>query len=175
MKTFFCWIFIVGLSLTTKPSVFSEPNLDQVKKPSPNSPDEPFAKAMSLVKAVEFIDRASLHWQESRECVTCHTNGAYLIGRAKLKGNPAPHAAVRSFFEEYVAGWKNKQPGPHGVVATASALALDDAANGQLSETTRYALLRHGKLSVKMDLGIGLSAVGGHTNPTITMGLPLQP
>ena len=94
---------------------------------------------MSLVKAVEFIDRASLHWQESRECVTCHTNGAYLMGRAKLKGNPAPHAAVRSFFEEYVAGWKNKQPGPHGVVATASALALDDAANGQLSETTRYA------------------------------------
>ena len=139
MKTFFCWIFIVGLSLTTKPSVFSEPNLDQVKKPSPNSPDEPFAKAMSLVKAVEFIDRASLHWQKSRECVTCHTNGAYLMGRAKLKGNPAPHAAVRSFFEEYVAGWKNKQPGPHGVVATASALALDDAANGQLSETTRYA------------------------------------
>ena len=139
MKTFFCWIFIVGLSLTTKPSVFSEPNLDQVKKPSPNSPDEPFAKAMSLVKAVEFIDHASLHWQKSRECVTCHTNGAYLMGRAKLKGNPAPHAAVRSFFEEYVAGWKNKQPGPHGVVATASALALDDAASGQLSETTRYA------------------------------------
>ena len=136
MKTSLNWFFILALTMNGKALVVEEFDLTQLKKPSPNSADEPFAKSMSLVKAVEFIDRASLHWQESRECVTCHTNGAYLMGRAKLKGDPAPHAAVRNFFEHYVAGWKSKKPGPHGVVATAAALALDDAAKGKLSETT---------------------------------------
>ena len=136
MKTSLNWFFILALTMNGKALVVAEFDLTQLKKPSPNSADEPFAKSMSLVKAVEFIDRASLHWQESRECVTCHTNGAYLMGRAKFKGDPAPHAAVRNFFEHYVAGWKSKKPGPHGVVATAAALALDDAAKGKLSETT---------------------------------------
>lgn len=136
MKTSLNWFFILALTMNGKALVVAEFDLTQLKKPLPNSADEPLAKSMSLVKAVEFIDRASLHWQESRECVTCHTNGAYLMGRAKLKGDPAPHAAVRNFFEHYVAGWKSKKPGPHGVVATAAALALDDAAKGKLSETT---------------------------------------
>ena len=136
MKTSLNWFFILALTMNVKTLVVAEFDLTQLKKPSPNSANEPLAKSMSLVKAGEFIDRASLHWQESRECVTCHTNGAYLMGRAKLKGDPAPHAAVRNFFEHYVAGWKSKKPGPHGVVATAAALALDDAAKGKLSETT---------------------------------------
>ncbi len=53
----------------------------RLEPPAPNSPDEPLAKQMSVAKAVDFIDRASLHWQRSRKCVTCHTNGAYLMAR----------------------------------------------------------------------------------------------
>ena len=139
MKTFQNLGIFLALILTSKSLAVADPELNQLKKPSPNIPEEPLAKSMSLVKAVEFIDRASLHWQKSRECVTCHTNGAYLMGRAQLQGDSAPHAAVRSFFEQYVIGWKEKKPGPHGIVATAAALALDDAAKGKLSKATRNA------------------------------------
>ena len=94
---------------------------------------------MSIAKAVDFIDRASLHWQRSRKCVTCHTNAAYLMARAQLKADPAPHISVRKFFEQYVDGWAKKKPDSEGIVATASALAMDDAARGKLTEATRTA------------------------------------
>lgn len=107
--------------------------------PAPNSSDEPLAKRLSVARAVDFIDSASLHWQRSRGCVTCHTNGAYLMARAQLNADPEPHASVRGFFDQYVAGWAKKKPDPEGIVATASALAMDDAARGKLTDTTRAA------------------------------------
>ena len=131
--------FTATLLLTGSGVSFAQDRLAKPEKPAANSPNEPLAKRFSAAKAVDFIDRASLHWQRSRECVTCHTNGAYLLGRAKLKADPAPHAAVRKFFEQYVTGWADKKPGPHGVVATAAALALDDSAKGKLSPATRSA------------------------------------
>ena len=117
----------------------AEEPLVGLEPPSPNSPAEPLAKQMSVAKAVDFIDRASLHWQRSRKCVTCHTNGAYLMARGLLKADPAPHISVRKFFEQYVDGWAKKKPDSEGIVATASALAMDDAANGKLTDTTRAA------------------------------------
>ena len=120
-------------------SASAEEPLAKFTAPAPNSPAEPLAKQMSVAKAVDFIDRASLHWQRSRKCVTCHTNGAYLMARARLKVDPAPHISVRKFFEQYVDGWTEKKPDSEGIVATASALAMDDAARGKLTDTTRTA------------------------------------
>ena len=84
--------FVGALLLTGSGVSFAQNNLAKLEKPAANSPDEPLAKRFSAAKAVDFIDRASLHWQRSRECVTCHTNGAYLLGRARLQADPAPHA-----------------------------------------------------------------------------------
>ncbi|MBC8245339.1 MAG: squalene--hopene cyclase [Verrucomicrobia bacterium] len=118
---------------------FAETHLAKREAPGPNSASEPLAKRLSVAKAVDFIDRASLHWQRSRKCVTCHTNGAYLMARAQLKADPAPHGSVRTFYDQYVAGWAKKKPDPEGIVATASALAMDDAASGKLTQVTRAA------------------------------------
>ncbi len=120
-------------------SASAEEPLAKLTAPSPNLPAEPLAKRLSVAKAVDFIDRASLHWQRSRKCVTCHTNAAYLMARAQLKADPAPHISVRKFFEQYVDGWAKKKPDSEGIVATASALAMDDAARGRLTDTTRAA------------------------------------
>ena len=125
--------------LAVAASTAGEEPLAKPEAPAPNSPDEPLAKQMSVAKAVDFIDRASLHWQRSRKCVTCHTNGAYLMARGQLKANPAPHISVRNFFEQYVDGWAEKKPDPEGIVATASALAMDDAAKGKLTKSTQAA------------------------------------
>ena len=125
--------------LATPVFTIAETRQTSLEAPGPNSPDEPLAGQMSVAKAVDFIDRASLHWQRSRKCVTCHTNGAYLMARGLLKADPSPHISVRKFFEQYVDGWAKKKPDPEGIVATASALAMDDAARGKLTDTTRTA------------------------------------
>ena len=131
-------VLLTALLAIAASSTAEEP-LARLEPPAPNSPAEPLAKQMSVAKAVDFIDRASLHWQRSRKCVTCHTNGAYLMARGQLKADPAPHISVRKFFEQYVDGWAKKKPDSEGIVATASALAMDDAANGKLTEATRAA------------------------------------
>ncbi len=122
------------LAIAASPSAEEPP-----AKPAPNSPDEPLAKRMSVARAVDFIDRASLHWQRSRECVTCHTNGAYLMARGRFQADPAPHISIRKFFEQYVDGWVDKRPGPYIIVTTAASLAMDDAAKDKLSATTKTA------------------------------------
>src|SRR5437867_2701391 len=46
--------------------------------PEPNRADEPPAEKFSLDRALHFLDSASLDWQQSWQCFTCHTNISYL-------------------------------------------------------------------------------------------------
>ena len=131
-------ILLTALLVTPVFSI-AEAQETTLEAPGPNSPDEPLARQMSVAKAVDFIDRASLHWQRSRECVTSHTNGAYLMARGQLQADTAPHISVRKFFEQYVDGWAKKKPESQGIVVTAAALAMDDATSGKLTDTTRAA------------------------------------
>jgi squalene-hopene/tetraprenyl-beta-curcumene cyclase len=107
---------------------------------------------MSVKKAVAFLDAASLNWQESRKCFTCHTNLAYLYVRPTFGSADAPHRQIRAAAEKLVReGWE--KPGPRSeadVVATASALAFNDAATtGKLHPLTRKALDRMWKVQRK--------------------------
>lgn len=115
----------------------------------PNSPDEPVAPAYSPAKAAEFLDAVALDWTEKRQCGACHTNYAYLITRPALKGEPSSAPAeVRTFFEGRIAHWDDAEKAAKPrwdaeVVATASALALNDAlTTGTLHPRTRQALDR---------------------------------
>jgi squalene-hopene/tetraprenyl-beta-curcumene cyclase len=121
--------------------------------PTPNSPDEPLAPRLSLAKAGEFLDAAALDWTRKRQCGTCHTNYAYLIARPALGANDAPlptpaMTEIRAFFEDRVAHWDDAEKAAKPrwdteVVATAAALALNDAAStGKLHPRTRQALDR---------------------------------
>src|SRR5262245_17541299 len=73
-------------------------------KVTPNSPDEPLAKKLSLEKAAEFLDATSLNWTAQRKCGTCHTNYPYLMARPALKDSDSQQK-IRSFFEKRVANW----------------------------------------------------------------------
>src|SRR3954468_18049267 len=70
-----------------------------------NSPDEPFAKQMSLARTADFLDHQSRAWTEIKKCGTCHTNYPYLLSRAKLGGNLSGLEQVRGFFENRIANW----------------------------------------------------------------------
>jgi squalene-hopene/tetraprenyl-beta-curcumene cyclase len=118
--------------------------------PPPTSADEPMAPALSLDRAADYLDAVALDWTRKRQCGTCHTNYAYLLARPALgdKGKSAAAAEIRAFFEDRVAHWDDdaKSAKPRWdteVVATASALALNDAATtGTLHPLTRRALDR---------------------------------
>ncbi|MHC5543539.1 squalene--hopene cyclase, partial [Singulisphaera rosea] len=122
---------------------------DETPAPSRNSPDEPVAKSLSFQKAARFLDAVSQNWTETRQCGTCHTNYAYLIARPSLREvDSAAISEIRAFFEDRIENWdgpekSDKPRWDTEVVATASALALNDAATtGKLHPLTRKALDR---------------------------------
>lgn len=113
--------------------------------PESNRADEPLAETFSLEKAVHFLDSASLEWQRSWQCFTCHTNISYLIARSNVGADGPAFREVRKFAEEQISlRWEEVGPRNHGeVVALAAAMALSDAATTKtLHPLTRAALDR---------------------------------
>jgi squalene-hopene/tetraprenyl-beta-curcumene cyclase len=123
-----------------------EPKAPQgVAAPGDNTGAEPLAKQFSLDRAAEFLDTASLHWQNKQGCFTCHTNYAYLYARPLLNAKAPAHGTIRQALEEMVTvRWQEKGPRwPAEVVASAAALAFNDAhTTGKLHPTTKTALDR---------------------------------
>lgn len=129
---------------------------DERRRPAPNRPTEPKAKAVSIAKGVAFLDAVSADWTANRKCATCHTNVAYLIARPSLgvKTN-ADEANVRAFFEKSATNWErggkgDKPKNASDVVVIAASLAIHDAGSmGKLHPTTRKALDHMWKLQAK--------------------------
>ncbi len=121
---------------------------DDLPRPTPNRSDEPLAKELSTARAAVFLDQVSVNWTRVHECGTCHTNYPYLAVRPLLGGEQTALTEVRAFFEQRVANWDRPEQGsaprhPTEVVATASALAINDArTTGKLHPLTRQALDR---------------------------------
>ena len=115
---------------------------------SPNRATEPFAERFSLGKAVAFVDGAALRWQSQYRCVTCHTNGLYLVARPQVSSTVPAYREVREFARGYLKRYvvdKEKQSGQHGslegVVATTCFLAVSDMrTNGRLDAITKRGL-----------------------------------
>lgn len=116
---------------------------DNLVPPEPNQADEPLAEKFSMERAVHFLDSASLEWQQTWQCFTCHTNVSYLISRPNISADAPAHREVRKYAEELVSlRWEEVgQRFDAEVVAIAAALALNDAASTKkLHPLTRVAL-----------------------------------
>ncbi len=116
----------------------------ELQAPTPNRSDEPKAP-FSTRKAAQFLDAASLHWQKTHQCFTCHTNYAYLMARPALGKDSSAMKQVRTFAENMIQErWTSKGPRWDAeVIATGSVLAINDAATtGKLHPLTRQALDR---------------------------------
>jgi squalene-hopene/tetraprenyl-beta-curcumene cyclase len=137
-------VAVVGLAVL---AARAAPEAEPFPKPAPDSPDEPKARELSLVRCAEFLDNMSVNWIRQHKCATCHTTVPYLMARPALAhGRAVGMDFVRKFFEEQVAGWggegpRNKPRNDSEVVATAAALAVNDArTTGKLHPMTRKAL-----------------------------------
>ena len=114
-----------------------------IPQPAPTKANEPLAKQFSPAKAAGYLDGVGINWTRDRECITCHTNMPYLTARPLLKGDEWQE--VRAFLEKDVASWSagGKPKGDAYVVATAFALAFNDAQQtGKLHPATKAALDR---------------------------------
>ena len=150
MRLFFFLVILTG-SLPT--SLVADNRIAVTLKnylaPEPLTAAETIRSEFSYSAATRAADHAAMNWQQSHSCVTCHTNGFYLIGRA-LTGSRAPayleaRTFARNFIEPHVVpgGLQKGQrtPGAETIVATTAFLAISDIKiDGKLSRTARRAL-----------------------------------
>ena len=139
---FFAFLVAASHAAAEKPAVLTLENVPYAKK---IVADESVRKTFSAEQAARYLDNASLNWQKSRNCATCHTNMPYLMARPALGPALKDSGEVRSFFESYyLARWEKGRKAPqkpYRPVVVGAALAFNDAqTTGTLSDTTRKTL-----------------------------------
>jgi squalene-hopene/tetraprenyl-beta-curcumene cyclase len=135
------WLAYFGTMLCCHVALAADPIA--YPKPEPNSADERIATKFSSTKAASFLDATSVNWSRDRKCVTCHTNVPYLMARSALGTESPALNEVRAFFEVQVAGPEEGRARDGAYfIASAVALACNDAQNGKLQPVTREALDR---------------------------------
>src|SRR5207253_7807123 len=99
MRSTRTWLSSLAVLLcAAAPVAALEPvTLDNVVEPDPNRADEPLAREFSMDQGLHFLDSASLYWQQSWGCFTCHTNISYLIARPTVSADAPAHRSVRKF------------------------------------------------------------------------------
>jgi squalene-hopene/tetraprenyl-beta-curcumene cyclase len=100
-------------------------------------------------KALDYLEHGALAWNGSRKCVTCHTNGTYMVIRPALSARVgAPNAEMRRHFVASLDQFAQKKPeeqqesvAPAQAIYMAAGLAEWDVhVNKALSPETERAL-----------------------------------
>ena len=138
IPSFLALWFTASLVAAQEPGVLT---LDNVPSANRIVADEPIREDFSAEQAARYLDTASLNWQKSRKCATCHTNMSYLMARPALSSALEDSGEVRKFFENYyMQRWEGgkKSPGnAYDPVVVGAALAFNDVqTSGELSVTT---------------------------------------
>lgn len=115
----------------------------------PATADEPKLERVSVRKALDYLDQGALAWNGSRKCVTCHTNGTYMVVRPALAGRAGPpNEEMRKHFVVSLEQFAQKMPdeqrqsvAPAQAIYMAAGLAEWDAhVTKKLSPETERAL-----------------------------------
>src|SRR5205809_1115667 len=110
---------------------------------------EPKLEKLSLKRALEYLDQGAQAWTESRGCLSCHTNGVYVVTRPALTARfGPPPAQVRVFLKatlerqlETTREQLSRKTAPAQVIHTAAGLSEWDAhVTRTLSPETSQAL-----------------------------------
>ena len=144
--------FLSLFALLTAPLWSAEPavTLKNHIPPEANTPREALRENFSYQAALRAADHFAMDWQASHSCITCHTNGMYLIGRAPTGAEAPAYLEVREFARGFIAPHVNpepdapkprsRRPGTEAMVATTAFLAISDIqVEGRLSKITRQA------------------------------------
>lgn len=73
--------------------------------------DEPKLERVSVGKALSYLEQGALAWNGTRKCVTCHTNGTYMVVRPALTAKVgAPNEEMRKHFVAALDQFAQKSP-----------------------------------------------------------------
>ena len=141
------YLLIPWSALLVLPALFST-GFQEAPSLAPNRSDEPLADQFSLARAVSFADSSALQWEQQRDCVTCHTNGLYLVARSMVSPDSAQNRRAREFARGYLNRYvvakeaaSGQRGAVEGLVATTCFLTISDVGtDGELSTSTRRAL-----------------------------------
>ena len=89
-------------------------------------------ETFSLQAALDYLDDGALAWSRERQCVSCHTNGSYLLTRPSLTELAGPPSKeVRTFFESQLVEFQNQSPDSlkKGIIPTQLAYLAAGLAN----------------------------------------------
>ena len=111
--------------------------------------DEPRRKSVSTTLAIDHLEQGSVAWSGQRRCISCHTNGSYMLARPALTSAlGTPPASTLDFFREQLQSLTaeaheslRKSTKPAQVIYLAAGLAeWDRHVTGTLSPDTDKAL-----------------------------------
>lgn len=111
--------------------------------------DEPRRKSVSTTLAIDHLEQGSVAWSGQRRCISCHTNGSYMLARPALTAAlGTPPASTLNFFREQLQSLTaeaheslRKSTKPAQVIYLAAGLAeWDRHVTGALSPDTDKAL-----------------------------------
>ena len=88
-------VFLLSFALAVGEAVAAEVDdpvtLENVGNPGKNDPNEPLAEKFSAAKAAHYLDVASVGWQKTFGCMTCHTDYLYLLSRPNVSSDVLAH------------------------------------------------------------------------------------
>jgi squalene-hopene/tetraprenyl-beta-curcumene cyclase len=103
---------------------------------APASAEEPRVQHFSTKPALDYVEQGAMAWTGERQCVSCHTNGSYMVVRPLLTpqlGQPSEEmrtffiATLRRQLTTDTAVLQSDAVGPAQVVYVAAGLAAWDA------------------------------------------------
>ncbi|MEC8962785.1 MAG: squalene--hopene cyclase [Pseudomonadota bacterium] len=105
------------------------------------SADDPLGE-FDIERAAQFVDGVAVKWGVKHDCVTCHTNGHYLMVPPKLFRHRPAAKDVLDFAEGWIDSWEEKGlPRTEIVVGPAAFLTINNMQmDGRLRPATRNAL-----------------------------------
>jgi len=148
-RAYFSALIVMVVSLS--PNGFSSDEettiLEPAIRPARITASEPFADTFSFQKAVNYLDNAALDWQQRKQCVTCHTNGLYLVSGAEMSTRGKAYESIRDYSLNYLKRYVVDKVPPdgdsgavQGIVSTTAFLAISDVkTKGKLDPVTAKA------------------------------------
>lgn len=143
-----CCSLVLGLAASGSAEESPQYEFGEIRIPAASA-EEPLRAEFSLPLATAYLEQSAAAWNGARKCITCHTNGTYMLVRPVLSARLGP--PPESMREHFVAALHSLAALDHGellkstrpaqVIYTAAGLAEWDAhVTGRLSSETQQAL-----------------------------------
>ena len=160
---------LIGQHLTIQGEETHQYKDGSIRIPSASA-EEPVLEQWSKSSALTHLDQGAKAWSESKQCISCHTNGSYMMIRPGLTSVAGPpDASIRDFFVDELKSMEEEKASslregiqPTQLAYLAAGLASWDLhITGACSQETERALSLMFKVQSADGSSIGVQLLSG--------------